>query len=41
MRLAYEDLSIKHKNETEKLKMTDPKKAIQLERLGMGLGSRV
>lgn len=41
MRLAYEDLSIKQKKEEEKLKAIDPKKATQMERLGMGLGSRV
>ncbi|CAH1392941.1 unnamed protein product [Nezara viridula] len=41
MRLAYEDISLKQKTEEDKLKVTDPKKAVQLERLGMGLGSRV
>lgn len=36
MRLAYKDLSIQQKKEEEKLKQTDPKKAQQIERLGMG-----
>lgn len=36
MRLAYEDLSIQQKKEEEKLKQFDPKKAQQIERLGMG-----
>lgn len=41
VRLAYEDLSIKQKKQEEKLKAIDPKKANQVERLGMGLGARV
>ncbi|BES91214.1 ADP-ribosylation factor GTPase-activating protein [Nesidiocoris tenuis] len=40
MRLAYEDLSIKQKKTEEKIKATDPQKAKQLERLGMGFGHR-
>lgn len=40
VRLAYQDLSIKQHKEEEKLKVTDPNKARQIERLGMGLGSR-
>lgn len=36
VRLAYQDLSLKAKKEEEKLKHTDPTKAKQLERLGMG-----
>ncbi|XP_050441636.1 ADP-ribosylation factor GTPase-activating protein 2 [Adelges cooleyi] len=40
MRLAYQDLSIKKNKEEEKLKQIDPKKAAQLERLGMGSTSK-
>jgi len=40
MRLAYQDLSIKKNKEEEKLKQVDPKKAAQLERLGMGFSSK-
>uniref|UniRef100_A0A1B6D9B9 Arf-GAP domain-containing protein n=1 Tax=Clastoptera arizonana TaxID=38151 RepID=A0A1B6D9B9_9HEMI len=40
MRLAYQDLSLKQQKEEEKLKTVDPKKAQQMERLGMGFGSR-
>lgn len=40
MRLAYQDLSIKKHKEEEKLKQFDPKKAAQLERLGMGYTSK-
>lgn len=40
VRLAYQDLSIKQHKEEEKLKATDPNKAKQIERLGMGFGSR-
>jgi len=38
MRLAYQDLSLNQQKEAEKLKKTDPVKAAQLERLGMGFG---
>uniref|UniRef100_A0A182WB15 Arf-GAP domain-containing protein n=1 Tax=Anopheles minimus TaxID=112268 RepID=A0A182WB15_9DIPT len=38
VRLAYQDLSIKQHKEEEKLKATDPNKAKQMERLGMGFG---
>ncbi|XP_052860011.1 ADP-ribosylation factor GTPase-activating protein 2 isoform X2 [Anopheles cruzii] len=38
VRLAYQDLSIKQHREEEKLKATDPNKAKQIERLGMGFG---
>lgn len=40
MRLAYQDLSIQQKKQEEKLKQTDPKKAEQVERLGMGFANR-
>jgi len=40
MRLAYHDLSLKKNKEEEKLKQIDPKKAAQLERLGMGFTSK-
>ncbi|XP_063236524.1 ADP-ribosylation factor GTPase-activating protein 2 [Bacillus rossius redtenbacheri] len=40
MRLAYQDLSVQQKKEEEKLKKVDPKKAQQIERLGMGFASR-
>ncbi|XP_076444724.1 ADP-ribosylation factor GTPase-activating protein 2-like isoform X2 [Babylonia areolata] len=36
MRLAYQDMSLQRKKQEEKIKATDPKKAEQLERLGMG-----
>ncbi|XP_025099549.1 ADP-ribosylation factor GTPase-activating protein 2-like isoform X2 [Pomacea canaliculata] len=36
MRLAYQDMSLERKKQEEKLKASDPKKAQQLERLGMG-----
>ncbi|EEB13847.1 ADP-ribosylation factor GTPase-activating protein, putative [Pediculus humanus corporis] len=36
MRLAYKDLSLQQKKEEEKLKQTNPTKAQQIERLGMG-----
>ena len=38
MRLAYQDMSIERKKQEERLKQTDPKKAEQMERLGMGFG---
>lgn len=37
MRLAYKDHDVEMKRKEEKLKITDPNKAEQLERLGMGL----
>lgn len=40
MRLAYQDLGIQQKKEEEKLRQVDPKKAQQVERLGMGFSSR-
>lgn len=38
MKLAYQDMSIERKKQEEKLKVSDPKKAAQMERLGMGFG---
>jgi len=38
MRLAYQDLSVQQKKNEEKLAKMDPKKAQQVERLGMGFG---
>ncbi|XKL64046.1 hypothetical protein PGB90_004132 [Kerria lacca] len=40
VRLAYQDLSIKQKREEDKLKQIDPKKAEQVERLGMGFNTK-
>lgn len=40
MRLAYQDLSLKAQKQEEKMKTTDPKKAKQMERLGMGFNVR-
>lgn len=40
MRLAYKDLSIQQQQKEEQLKKVDPKKAEQLERLGMGVKTR-
>ncbi|CAL4071532.1 unnamed protein product, partial [Meganyctiphanes norvegica] len=37
---AYDNLGVSHKREEERIKRTDPKKAQQAERLGMGLGIR-
>ena len=39
IRLAYRDLSEKQKQTEEKMRTTDPNKANQLERLGMGFSS--
>ena len=36
MKLAYQDMSLQRKKQEEKIKASDPKKAEQLERLGMG-----
>ncbi|KAL3267259.1 hypothetical protein HHI36_011392 [Cryptolaemus montrouzieri] len=40
VRLAYKDLSIQQQKKEEELKKHDPKKANQVERLGMGVSSR-
>lgn len=40
VRLAYQDLSVQQKKHEDKLKRVDPKKAQQVERLGMGFASR-
>lgn len=40
VRLAYKDLSLQQKQHEDKLKKIDPKKAEQVERLGMGFASR-
>ncbi|XP_072015617.1 ADP-ribosylation factor GTPase-activating protein 2-like isoform X2 [Amphiura filiformis] len=40
MRLAYQDMSLELKKQEEKMKAADPKKAQQMERLGMGFGGR-
>ncbi|CAG7733079.1 unnamed protein product [Allacma fusca] len=40
MRLAYQDLGKQQQQRQDKLKTTDPKKADQVERLGMGIGIR-
>ena len=40
MRLAYQDLSLEQKKTEEKMQKVDPKKAKQVERLGMGVGSK-
>lgn len=40
IRLAYKDLSLQQQQKEEQLKKSDPKKAEQLERLGMGLNAR-
>ena len=37
MRLAYKDLSMESKRQEEKMKHMDPKKRVQMERLGMGM----
>ncbi|XP_023235789.1 ADP-ribosylation factor GTPase-activating protein 2-like [Centruroides sculpturatus] len=39
VRLAYQDLSLKKKQTEEKIRQVDPRKAEQLERLGMGFSS--
>ena len=40
MRLAYKDLSLEQKKTEDKLRVLDPKKAAQVERLGMGVGAK-
>jgi ADP-ribosylation factor GTPase-activating protein 2/3 len=40
VRLAYKDLSVQKQKEEDRLKTTDPNKAKQMERLGMGYGNR-
>jgi len=40
MRLAYKDLSVEQTREEERLKRSDPKKAQQVERLGMGFAAK-
>ncbi|GLH13248.1 ADP-ribosylation factor GTPase-activating protein 2 [Gryllus bimaculatus] len=40
MRLAYQDLSLQQRKQEEQLRRTDPVKAQQVERLGMGVSSR-
>merc|ERR1711909_232050 len=39
MRLAYQDLGVQQKKKEQALSKMDPKKAEQMERLGMGFGS--
>lgn len=40
MRLAYKDISVQQEQQQKNLMKLDPKKAEQMERLGMGLGAR-
>jgi len=40
MRLAYQDLSLEQKKTEEKIRTVDPKKANQVERLGMGVAKK-
>ncbi|XP_038047026.1 ADP-ribosylation factor GTPase-activating protein 2-like [Patiria miniata] len=40
MRLAYQDMTVELKKQEERMKTADPKKAQQMERLGMGFGGR-
>lgn len=40
MRLAYQDLSLEQKKAEEKIRTIDPKKANQVERLGMGVAKK-
>ena len=39
LRLAYQDLSLESKKQSERLQKVDPSKAQQVERLGMGIMS--
>lgn len=38
VRLAYQDLSLEQRKQSDRIKNLDPKKAEQMERLGMGFG---
>eukprot|EP00095_Tigriopus_kingsejongensis_P005205 maker-scaffold408_size180710-snap-gene-0.28 protein:Tk05205 transcript:maker-scaffold408_size180710-snap-gene-0.28-mRNA-1 annotation:"adp-ribosylation factor gtpase-activating protein 2" len=40
MRLAYQDLSVQQKKKEEKIRQVDPKKAAEVERLGMGVSGK-
>lgn len=40
VRLAYKDLSLQQQKKEEEVMKIDPKKANQVERLGMGVGNR-
>lgn len=40
VRLAYQDMSLKKQKEEDRLKILDPNKAKQIDRLGMGFGNR-
>ena len=40
MRLAYQDLSVEQKKTEDKIRNIDPKKAKQVERLGMGVAKK-
>jgi len=40
MRLAYQDLSLEQKKTEDKIRTVDPKKANQVERLGMGVAKK-
>lgn len=40
MRLVYKDIGVQQQKKEEQLRRDDPKKAEQLERLGMGIGAR-
>ena len=39
LRLAYQDLEVEQKKKEQAMSRMDPKKAQQMERLGMGFGS--
>ena len=39
MRLAYQDLTLQQEKQKDKMAKMDPKKAAQMERLGMGFGA--
>lgn len=40
LKFAYQDIDKQRKVEEEKLKQSNPKKAEQMDRLGMGFGNR-